>query len=357
MGVVLSVHLRRTVARPAVALILVASLAASGCGLAEIPGSGSKGEGDAAPTPSAPPPPPAPALTQAEVKAVLARFAARERLAHRTLNPARAATAFTGSSLQMELAKYKVFKANKVRITPSRYGQILGATPKFSGHPKWFFAAMTDRGGDSAVRNINVFVQDKPGGPWRAAYTPIDTVRTKGALARRVDVADAPDVAPLDDPTLALAPGQVSAAMADVINLGTRSARIRSFTIPDWARTRRGSLASDRTFFRSRGWKGTARYAASRQPAYAVRTTNGGALVWSAIELKEAYRHTGARTGVQWEHDTWGDLLKPFTGRSSVKRSLTTIERIEMFSYVPPKGRGKVQVLATRWAPITITGN
>jgi hypothetical protein len=357
MGVVLQVHVRRTVTRPAVALTLAASVALSGCGVIDVPGLGGEGDGAAAPTSSAPPPPPTPALTQAEAKRALARFVAQEKVAQRNLDPALAQAAFTGSSLQMEIAKYKVFEANDVDISPTRYGQVLAATPKLSAHPKWFFAAMTDGRGSDAVRNANVFVQEKPGAPWRAAYTTIDTERTRGPLAKGVDVADAPDVAPLDDPSVALAPGQVAPALADVINKGRASAHFKAFTIAGLAKTRRGALTEDRKFFGSRGWKGTAQYVASQQPVYAVRTTNGGALVWSAVELKETFRHTGARTGVTWEHDVWGDLLKPFTGKSSLKKSFVTLERIELFANVPPKGRGKVKVLGSRWAPISITGS
>jgi hypothetical protein len=337
--------------RASLALVLVVSLGAGACG-----GGEDGARTDAARTTAAPPPP-TPALTKAQVGPVLARFTARANLAHKRLDARRAAAAFTGSSLQMAGAKYKVFKANRMRIEPARYGQVLAATPKFSAHPKWFFAAMTDRGGSRPIRDLIVFVQDRPGGPWLAAYTPLDTKRTKGALAPGVDVADHPDVAPLDDPSLAVAPGRVSAALADVINQGTRSAHLRSFSVPDWAKSNRQTLLQDAKTFRAQGWTGTAAYAASAMPVYAVRTTSGGALVWSAIERRDTFRHTRRGNGITWAYESWGgDLLRPFTGRSKVNQTLNSVERIEMVSYVPPRGGGTVRVLATRWAPLSITG-
>ncbi|GAA2606262.1 hypothetical protein GCM10010411_45540 [Actinomadura fulvescens] len=291
------------------------------------------------------------------MKGVLTRFAARSNLLHRTLDRRTAATAYTGSSLQMELAKYRVFKANRVRFQQARYGAIVGATPKFSAHPKWFFAAMTDRGTRPAVRDIVVFVQDKPGGPWLAAYTPLATKPVSGPLVPGIDVADVPDVVPPGDPSLAMPPVQVSAALADVINQGGRSPHLRAFAVPAWAKTKRTSLMSDRKTFRSLGWRGEASYSASQAPVYAVRTKSGGALVWTAVELKEDFRRAGGGRGVTWKHSTWGDLFKPFTGRSSMKKAITTVERIEVLAYVPPRGRGKVRFLANRWAPIAITGN
>jgi hypothetical protein len=290
------------------------------------------------------------------VRPVLARYAAQANLAHKRLNAQHASAAFTGSTLQMQLAQYRIFKANKLRITPAKYGSVLGATPKVSGYPKWFFAAMTDGKGSSAVRDIVVFVQDKQDAPWRAAYTPLTSERVRGALAPGVDVADVPDVAPLDDMSLAIAPGQVAPAMADVINQGGKSAHLRSFAVPDWAKSKRKSLLSDRRTFKTEGWTGSASFSAAKQPVYAVRTKSGGALVWSAIDRTDAFRHTSKGGGITWEYQSWGDLLRPFIGRSSAKQTLNSVDRVEMVSYVPPKGQGTIQILASRWAPISIKG-
>ncbi|WP_141579010.1 hypothetical protein [Actinomadura sp. WMMA1423] len=339
-------------ARPALALALAASMTTGGCGIV----GKAKGEADA-PAGSAPPPAPAPALTEDQVRPVLVRYTARSNRVHKLLDAKGAAGVYAGSSLQVETAKYRIFKANRLRFKPARYGQILGASPKFTGHPKWFFAVMTDNGANPPVRDHIVFVQDQAGGPWRAAYAPLSTKPVKGAIAPGVDVADYPDVVPGSDASLALAPDQVAPALADAINRGSRSGYIRSFTVPAWAKQKRGSLLQDRRTFRAQRWVGKASYSGSRAPAYAVRTTSGGALVWSAIELTESFRRAGGGAGINWRHKDWGDLLRPFTGRSSMKRSITTVERIEMLSYVPPKGRGTIRVIAFRWAPIRVTGS
>ncbi|GAA3964270.1 hypothetical protein GCM10023085_53530 [Actinomadura viridis] len=345
--------------RATAALIgLLVPFTAGGCAVGDAIGGvvGGAADAPAKSRTTAPPPPPIPALTQAEAKIALALYAKRSNAVHRRLDPRLASSVYTGSSLQMEIAKYRVFKANRVKIQQSRYGQTLAAAPLFSAHPKWFFAAMTDRGDSPAVRDLVVLVQDRAGGPWRAAYTPLSTRKVTGALAPGVDVADNPAVVPAADSSLGTAPGQVSAAIADVLNQGSRSPHLRSFVLPDWAKERYRALREDRKVFRRNGWTGTAAYAASRAPVYAVRTKSGGALVWTAVELREDFRHTGRGNGITWEHDSWGDLLKPTTGRSKVNRALTTVERLELAAYVPPKGRGRIQFLATRWAPISITG-
>ena len=339
-------------ARPAVALALAVSLAAGGCGIV-----GKAKEEAGATGKSAPPPPPAPALTEQQVRPVLARYVAQSNAVHKLLNAKGAATVYTGSSLQLEAAKYRIFKANKLRFKPARYGQVLGASPKFTGHPKWFFAVMTDRGANPPVRDHIVFVQDREGGPWRAAYAPLAAKPVKGPIAPGVDVADYPDVVQEADASLVLAPNQVAPALADAVNRGSQSGYLRSFTVPAWAKQKRASLLQDRKTFRAQRWAGTAAYSGARTPVYAVRTTSGGALVWSAIELTESFRHAGKGAGITWKHRDWGDLLRPFTGRSSMKRTITTVERIELLTYVPPKGRGTVKVIAFRWAPIRVTGS
>ncbi|WP_067478839.1 hypothetical protein [Actinomadura hibisca] len=305
------------------------------------------------PAKTAPPAAPIPALAEAEVTSVLARFALQSNLARKRLDPKLAATSFTQSSLQMETAKYRVFRTNKTRIASVQYGQVLGASPLFSGHPRWFFAALTDRV-KPVTRDIVVFVQQGPGQPWRAAYTPLATKPTQGPLGPGIDVADNPEVVPVQDPSLALSPDQVPVALAQVLNRGVRTPQAKGFVLPTWVRSRAGSPRTDRAAMKRSGWDLTGGYAASQQPVYAVRTKSGGALVWSAVEDHRRYRKSGAGNPMTWSHRSWGDLLKPFIGRSKEQRALTTVERYEVLAYVPPKGKGRVRLLADRWAAIDV---
>ncbi|WP_030174076.1 hypothetical protein [Spirillospora albida] len=330
------------------ALALVACLAAA----CSSPAGG--GTGVTASTP--PPAPPTPALTQAEAKAVVAAYMRGADQVRARLDPVMAASVFTGSSLGMETTKYRIFKANRIRIGKVRYTQALGASPKFSGHPRWFFAALTDTGTRPVTRDIILFEQQAPGGPWRAAYTTLATKPVRGPLGPGIDVADEPDVVPLQDATLALPPAQVPAALVQVLNQGVRSPRARVFAVPSWVASASAGMRRDRADFRRSGWNLAAAYRPSTLPVYAVRTTSGGALVWSAVESHRAYRNTGRGGAFDWRHPNWGDMLRPTIGRSSVRRGLTTVERYEVLAYVPPKGKGRIRLLANRWAPVRIQG-
>lgn len=52
----------------------------------------------------------------------------------------------------------------------------------------------------------------------------------------------------------------------------------------------------------------------------------------------------------------WGNVMRAFVGHSEAKKTMTSVERVEMAAYVPPSGRGRVQILGTHWAPISIQG-
>lgn len=334
----------------------VLATALATCLLPAATGCDSGGGGGTARETPAPPPVPRPALTEQQVAPVLARFAKQSKQARRTLSPKLAAAAFTGSSAQMETAKYKVFKANKVTIKAAKYTSVVGAAPKLTGYPKWFFAAMTDKGSSPVTRDIILFVQDRAGSPWRAAYTPFADKPVKGPVARGVDVADYPDVVPAGDTSLVLPPSQLPAALAQLLDRGKSSPRYKDFTLLSWMKDRTSVLRSDRETFKSTGWTGTVGHHAAGFPTYAVRTKSGGALVWTALDYRRSFKHTKPGGNMTWDHQSWGDLLRPFTGRSTLKKTFTSVERIETLVYVPPRGKGKIRILANRWAPVQIEG-
>jgi hypothetical protein len=301
--------------------------------------------------------PPSPALTKEEAKQVLVRYGLRVNLANRELSPQLATVALTGSALQLQITKYTVARANHVRLGTSRYTAALSAAPRMSGYPRWFMAALTDQGSRPASREIIVFVQDRSGAQWRAAYAPITTSRVSGPIAAGVEFTDYPDVPAQNDAALALPPARLAGALADVLNKGRRSPYHGSLRTTPWIVGAHRHLGQDRTAYLRDGWNGSGAYAPAPFPVYAVRTLSGGALVWSAVDLRESYRHIHPGSGFTWRSQVWGDLLRPFIGHSTAKRTLATGERFEFLAYVPPKGQGKVRFLADRWFPFQIKGH
>ena len=308
-----------------------------------------------APPAKPPAPPPTPALTEAEAKRVLVRYMLTMNLAQRRLSPTFAARVETGSALELRKAQYKIFKSNKLSAYTYKFTSAVGATPKFSGHPRWFFIAPTETGTGKKTRDLMVFVQAGQGGPWLAAYSPAGN-RVTGPLAKGIDVPDVADVVPLDDTSLVLSPGRLPAAHADMLSKGKRSPWTPMFQLNTEVTRRYKSLLASREVFTKLGWKGYYTPVASSHPVYAVRTTSGGALVWYAVDFKTAGLNPGKATDLTWEDTAWGDLHKPFVGRSDIRSWFQGSERQELVTYIPPQGQGKIQVIASRWSPVTLRG-
>jgi hypothetical protein len=159
-----------------------------------------------------------------------------------------------------------------------------------------------------------------------------------------------------DDSTLVLPPGRLPAAHADMLAKGRRSPSTRLFRLNKLVTSRYSNVLDSRKIFTDLGWKGYYNPAASTHPVYAVRTTSGGALVWYAVDFKTAGRNPGRATGLLWENDNWGDLHKPFVGSSRVRSWFSGLERQELVAYVPPRDRGKIQIIAGSWSPVTLRG-
>ncbi len=305
-------------------------------------------------TPS-PSPTPRPALSQRAAQAVVLSYATRIAKANRTLDRALAAKVQTGSALQVSTAQYVTFKRNKLRYWATKYTSAVAAAPLFSGHPRWFFAAATDRGAAPATRDFLVLVQQKAGDPWRVAYAP--TSRTPaGPLAPGVDVADAPATVPPDDERLLVSPRRLPAEMAKAVD-PSRGRSMAAVEAGRWVTASRTSLHDNRAAYTESGWTGESRAVPGSTPVYALRTTSGGALVWFSVNFRHSYDRTrGKGTGMTWVTEQYGDLHNGFGVPSTVERRISRVERNEIVAYVPPKGKGKIRVLANRWFPVQLEG-
>jgi hypothetical protein len=306
--------------------------------------------------PAKPPAPPfTPALTEAEAKRVIARHMLTMNLAQRRLSVTVAARTETGSALELRKTQYKIHKANKLRGYIYKYTSASGASPKFNSYPRWFIAAPTDTGDGKKSRDLMVFVQDQQGGPWRAAYSPA-SARVTGPLAKGIDVPDIAEVVRPDDATLVVPPNRLAAVTADVLSKGKRSPSTPLFQLGGMVTERYKWVLENREVYTELGWKGYYTPVPSSHPVYAVRTTSGGALVWYALDYKTAGRNPGKARELTWETEAWGDLFKPFIGRSKIVSWYKGLERQELVAYVPPQGQGKIRIIAARWAPLALRG-
>jgi hypothetical protein len=308
-------------------------------------------QADAAVTPSVKPTP-TPALSKTAAETTIVRYLRSVNRANGNLDPKLAAKIETGSALQVHTAQYKVYRRNDLRYPRLDYKDGLAATPRFVGYPRWFFAAATDRGSSPATRDLLVFVQEQKGGPWKVAYAPYSRTVT-GPLAPGVDTDDFPKLAPLDDEKLVLRPDKVAGALATLFTNGGGAQQFSSGRLISSSRT---TMAENRKTFSDNGWTGTSRAVAAPTPVYAVRTKSGGALVWFAVDLRHTYRAKGSAAQMTWK-TAYGDLHAGFGLPSAVRSKVDRTERTEAVAYIPPKGKGKIQVIGSRWFPVAITGS
>jgi hypothetical protein len=342
---------------PAAAVVVALVLAVGGC--SDTGDTGDTGDADRpaaaeSSKPASPPPSPSPALNPRGVDSVLELYLAAITKANGKLDPSLAAKVEAGSAHQVHSAQYRVYKKNGLRYAKVKYTGGLASAPKFTGHPKWFFSATTDRGSEPATRDMLVFVQEQSGAPWRVVYAPFSRTAT-GPIHPGVDVEDFPAVVPLDDAGLAVAPGKVAAALAHAASFRDKSPYHGRFTgrlVDSAVRT----LIDNRSAFTGNGWTGSSRAVDARTPVYAVRTKSGGALVWFGLNFVHAYRSNGDNSGMTWDTEGWGDLHEGFGLPSTVRSSIDRLERNELVAYIPPKGKGKIHIIAGRWFPLSVRG-
>ncbi|MET9315334.1 hypothetical protein ABZX12_26255 [Kribbella sp. NPDC003505] len=286
---------------------------------------------------------------------MLKRYLPAIRQANAQLDPARAANVETGSALKIHSAQYRVFRRNDLNYPPVKYVGALGAAPLLAGYPRWFFTAATDRGSAPATRDFLLFVQERSGAPWRVTYAPFSS-KTNGALATGVDVADFPAVVDAGDSGLATPPGKIAAVLASAATVGSKSPYAKQFTQDEAFQSVLRKVADNRSAYTSNGWAGTSRAVDARTPVYALRTKSGGALVWFGLDLQHSYRNKGDITMV-WDTHGAGDIHHGFGLASEMRSSITRQERFELVAYIPPKGKGTIRLLGTRWFPLSVRGS
>jgi hypothetical protein len=339
---------------PATAAVVALILATTGCGGDKEEAEDRAGAFTSKPSPS-PRPKPTPAISARGAEDVLKRYLPAISQANTKLDQARASKVETGSALKIHSAQYRVYRKNDLRYPPVKYVGALGSAPMLTGYPKWFFTAATDRGSEPATRDFLLFVQERSGAPWRVTYAPFSS-RATGALAPGVDVADFPAVVPAGDPRLAIPPAKLSAALASAVTQGSKSPYAKSFAPDNIFQAVRDKVEDNRSAYTSNDWSGSSRAVAAKTPVYAVRTKSGGALVWFGLDLLHSYRNNGD-THMVWDTNVAGDMHKGFGLPSEIKSSITRQERYELVAYIPPKGKGTMRLIASRWFPLSVRGS
>jgi hypothetical protein len=246
----------------------------------------------------------------------------------------------------------KIRQQQKQQIPPTNYSGGTFFVPPAGGFPRWFISAATRvRGGVPSARPVyTVFTQQADGLPWLAAYTmaPADTVpavRTNAAGAAAI-LTDATGLA-VNPATLSAAIFAHSTAATPVDGDGL--ARTPALDDQLTAGYRVGVETVG-----ARGWVLTRTLDPTTYPSYLLRTTDGGALAFTADVVVDTTKASGAKGTVTLDAGSNEAALagRPagFTARQLV------IQRLQTFlTYIPPKGSGqKIRVLAYNDTPVNV---
>ncbi|RSN54029.1 hypothetical protein [Actinomadura sp. WAC 06369] len=309
--------------RPVAAALAVPCLlggAAAGCGGG--PSGGSAGS-------DAPP-----ALSRAEAERVLKSYTAGADRAGQRLN-ARALTAIeTDPQLSMDAAMFRKYRALRQRPPKLGFAKTTFFIPRLQGHPRWFAVGAGGGGGQGARPHAMLFTQEKAGGPWLLAADPAPG---DGAL-ERVELDEqgfAEPVAPEAD-GLAVTPAGLPKAHAALMTSGPDASGAAAFA--DGPATGRAYQALQQVTksLAGQGVRLSSTFAPAPYRVHALRTKDGGALVWYAMKQREAY--SAAKRG---SLAVSGDLVGLAPARS-VRTRLKTTVLTQYLAVVPPDGRAMV---------------
>jgi hypothetical protein len=320
--------------RPAVLAALILGL--SSCG-------GSGGERTAAAA--------APPLTLSGAQEVLGKYETTNNQANKTLDDKLLASAETSPQLDMDSAAYKLRRATKQKFTEFTYAKPAFYIPKLTSYPRWFAVGATSRasgtgshrgsGGRLAYgqQHALLFLQDRSGAPWRLAADPYPTGKPLSGIA--VDKDGYATAVPSADPQLALPPARIGAAHATLLTSGPKAPGSGGIAAGPHTTQAYEALKTATGQFSKLGADLSSQFAPSTSPVFALRTTDGGAMVWYVLRQNE--RYTAKKPGAV---NVTGDLVG-LAPAGKVKDRLETTVLIQYLSKVPARDKGPVQVIGT----------
>lgn len=286
----------------------------------------------------APPAHPVPgaALEPQQARAIVGRVLDAADAADKGRDATKAAAAYDGLALQTATALYQVDTATgatvPARPTSSDRPSVL--LTRGAAYPRFFFAVLP---GSARQAPAVLLLTAKDAS---AAYRIGGSV-TLLPGARLPKVADPTEGSPrlaADTTGLSVSPGDLGPTYADVLNNGTTAPQAGSFAKDSFVDQVQKAAAAQR--------QGVARFGTYTQThqavpgaTFAIRTTDGGALVLTALQRISTFTARAGNTA------TLPPDVRVLTGEVQAGTFTTTAAEMLLF-VVPPAGKGKAQLVA-----------
>ncbi|MEV4255355.1 hypothetical protein AB0J52_19560, partial [Spirillospora sp. NPDC049652] len=275
-----------------------------------------------------------PALTRSRAQQVVAAYAVTAGQAGDRLDASLLPKIEADPQLTMDTAAVKLRRVSDARTGPLKLSHVSVAVPRLSGYPRWFAAAAVSGAGKGAVRHAMLFTQQRADAPWLLAADPFPTDAPLSRVA--LDGDGYATAVGSSTSGLALAPGTLPAAHSALLNAGPRAQGAERLAPGPKTTEAFTALRRAESGLRKSGVTLASRFEPGSPQVYALRTRDGGAVVWYVLKQKEAY--SAAKKG---KLTVTGDLVG-LAPPSSVSTRMDTTVLIQYLATVPAKGTAGV---------------
>jgi hypothetical protein len=298
---------------------------------------------------TAPPANPVPgaALEPQQARGIAGRVLDAANKADATRNATAAAAAYDGLALQGITTTYQVDSAQGASVPPrptsNSRPQVL--LTRGLAYPRFFFTILPGNKNQAPV--VSVLTAKDPASAYRIAGSV--TMLPAARLPAVADVSEGSPVLAPDTTGLSLSPGSVATAYAALLNTGSSAPEAAEFRPDTFVTQVQQAAAAQRT--------GVARFGTYTQThqvvpgaTLAIRTSNGGALVFAALKRQSVF---AARAG---NLATLPPDVRVLTGEVQASKFTSTAAELLLF-VVPPAGQGKATLVGASDTLIAATAS
>lgn len=290
-------------------------------------------------------PVPGAALEPQQAREIVGRVLAAANQADRVRSATQAGKAYDGLALQMSTALYQVDTAQGLTVParPTSTTRPAVLLTRGAGYPRFFFTVLAGNAKQAPVVSV-LTAKDAS-----SAYRIAGSVSLLPG-ARLPEVADPSEGSPQLAPAttgLAIAPGDLGPTYAAVLNTGSTAPEAASFNADSFVDQVQKAAAAQR--------QGVARFGTYAQThaavpgaTLAIRTSNGGALVFTALQRSSTFTARPGNTA------TLPPDVRVLTGEVQAARFTTTAAELLLF-VVPPAGKGRATLVAASDGLISAT--
>jgi hypothetical protein len=231
------------------------------------------------------------AAKQSDVDAIFDRYRAVRNAAISLLDPKPLSTVESGPVLAIDSGSFEVSqRLSKTQNQESKQLVVTDVeTPDFTKYPLWFMATAFDPA--NKVNRIQIFQRESAVDPWLLVAAP-QTVTSTRLPALRHDGGAALMVSPSSSTGMSMSPQKAADAYAQALGSSSGSSQVEK---DDFIRQMRDTYDANS---RLEGVTVTQTWAAEKVE-HALRTDDGGALVWVTLLRLDTY-NVAAGVTVSW---------------------------------------------------------